>query len=171
MTTPAIIRPANAKDADSCAAIYAHYVLRTCCTFEDAPPPASEFVARINNAKLFLCAEEQNGGAVCGYAYADIWRTRCGYRFAVETSVYVDAAKSGRGTGKMLMAELLATLAKTTTRSAIATIALPNPASIALHEKLGFVQCGTLPDIGWKFDAAHDVGFWLYRFAGNPAGK
>ncbi|MGI9337132.1 MAG: GNAT family N-acetyltransferase [Gammaproteobacteria bacterium] len=167
MTPPATIRPAIAADAASCAAIYAHYVLHTACTFEDAPPPAAEFAARINNAKLFLSAEDA-GGEVCGYAYADVWRTRCGYRFVVETSVYVDAAKAGRGTGKMLMAALLAQLAKTPTRSAVATIALPNPASIALHEKLGFAACGKLPGIGWKFDSSHDVGFWLYDFDTQP---
>lgn len=161
-TAATIIRPATAADAASCAAIYAHYVLHTACTFEDAPPPATEFAERIQKAKLFLAAD--SGGEVCGYAYADTWRTRCGYRFVVETSVYVDAAKTGRGCGKMLMTALLSQLAKTPTRSAVATIALPNPASIALHENLGFAACGRLPSIGWKFDAAHDVGFWLYQF-------
>lgn len=163
MTKPAAaVRPAQAADAASCAAIYSHYVLHTSCTFEDAPPAAEEFAARIDNAKVFLCAEA--AGEVCGYAYADVWRTRCGYRFVVETSVYVDAAKTGCGSGKLLMTALLAELAKTQTRSAVATISLPNPASIKLHEQLGFVQCGKLPAIGWKFDTSHDVGFWLYRF-------
>ena len=95
MAQPATIRPATAADADACAAIYEHYVLRTTCTFEDAPPPVAEFGARINNAKLFLCAESD--GEICGYTYADLWRTRCGYRFVVETSVYVDADKTRRG--------------------------------------------------------------------------
>lgn len=163
MTKPPAVRPATAADAASCAAIYAHYVVHTSCTFEDVPPPPEEFTARINNAKVFLCAED-DGGEVCGYAYADVWRTRCGYRFVVETSVYVDATKTRRGAGRLLMTALLAQLAKTQTRSAVATISLPNPASIKLHEQLGFVKCGTLPAIGWKFDASHDVGFWLYRF-------
>ena len=166
MAQPATIRPATAADADACAAIYEHYVLRTTCTFEDAPPPVAEFGARINNAKLFLCAESD--GEICGYTYADLWRTRCGYRFVVETSVYVDADKTRRGTGALLMTALLSQLSTTETRAAVATISLPNRASVALHEKLGFAACGKLPAIGWKFDGEHDVGFWLYHFAKTP---
>ena len=166
MTDGISVRDACGGDAGACAGIYAHYVLHTAVTFEDAPPPDSEFAARIGKASAahpFLCAED--AGGVCGYAYADIFRTRCGYRFAVETSVYVDANKPRRGAGVALMTELLARLSQTQTRTAVATIALPNPASVALHEKLGFAACGILPAIGWKFERAHDVGLWLCDFA------
>ncbi len=171
MTSSPTVRAATKKDAAACARIYAHYVLNTAHTFEETPPPPEEFAERINRAnseRPFLCAESE--GEVYGYSYADIWRTRCGYRYTAETSVYVDAQKPRRGAGKSLMQELLARLAKTQTRKAVAIISLPNPASVALHEKLGFASCGAFPGIGWKFNAEHDVGFWLYDFE-KPAGK
>ena len=152
MAQPATIRPATAADADACAAIYEHYVLRTTCTFEDAPPPVAEFGARINNAKLFLCAESD--GEICGYTYADLWRTRCGYRFVVETSVYVDADKTRRGTGALLMTALLSQFPQP--KRARQLQRYHCRASVALHEKLGFAACGKLPAIGWKFDGEHD---------------
>lgn len=88
-------------------------------------------------------------------------RSRCAYRYVVESSVYVAAAAVGGGVGGALMRELLTRLAAGESKRVVAVIGLPNPGSVALHEKLGFVHCGTLPAIGWKFGRWLDSGFWL----------
>ena len=95
-----------------------------------------------------------------GYAYACRWRERPAYDWSVEVSVYVDPARQGEGVGRALYAELFDRLGAQGYRIAVAGITLPNPASIALHEHLGFKPIGALREIGWKVGAWHDVGYW-----------
>jgi len=96
---------------------------------------------------------------VIGYAYACQWAERPAYRWSVETSIYIDGAHQGKGIGRALYAELFDRLRAQRFRIAVAGITLPNPASIRLHELMGFEPIGALRDIGWK-DGWHDVGYW-----------
>jgi L-amino acid N-acyltransferase YncA len=156
------VRPADPdRDAAACAAIYAPSVESTPTSFELVPPDAAEFarrIARYSATHQFLVAEED--GAVVGYAYACEWAERAAYRWSVETSVYVDAGHHGRGVGRALYAALFDRLRAQGFRVAVAGVTLPNPASIALHEGLGFEPIGALRKIGWKDGAWHDVGYW-----------
>jgi phosphinothricin acetyltransferase len=156
------IRPADpARDAAACAAIYAPSVESTPISFELTPPDAAEFARRIEKyaaTHQFLVAEE--GGEVVGYAYACRWAERAAYDWSVEVSVYVDSAHHGAGIGRALYAELLDRLRLQGFRIAVAGVTLPNPASIGLHESMGFEPIGTLRDIGWKEGAWRDVGYW-----------
>jgi L-amino acid N-acyltransferase YncA len=156
------IRPADPeRDAAACAAIYAPSVASEPISFELTPPDAAEFAHRIekySSTHQFLVAEE--GGEVVGYAYACRWRERPAYDWAVEVSVYVDAAHKGEGIGRALYAELLDRLRVQGFHVALAGITLPNPASIALHERMGFESVGALREIGWKLGGWHDVGYW-----------
>ncbi len=128
-------------------------------TFEETAITASEMADRIRAATLpWLVIEE--GGAVAGYASASPWKTRASYRHTVETSVYVDPRFQRRGHGRRLYAALLGELRSRGVHAVVAGIALPNPASIALHEALGFVASGTLPQVGRKLDRWIDVGYW-----------
>jgi L-amino acid N-acyltransferase YncA len=165
------IRPADpARDAAACAEIYAPSVESTPISFEFVAPDAAEFadrIARFSATHQFLVAEE--GGEVVGYAYACRWRERPAYDWAVEVSVYVDAAHQGEGIGRALYAELFDRLRAQGFRSAVAGITLPNPASIALHERMGFVSIGALREVGWKQDAWHDVGYWQLLLAPDAA--
>jgi L-amino acid N-acyltransferase YncA len=165
------IRPADpARDAAACAAIYAPSVESTPISFEVTAPDAAEFAERIakySATHQFLVAEE--GGEVVGYAYACRWRERPAYDWAVEVSVYVDAAHQGEGIGRALYAELFDLLRAQGFRSAVAGITLPNPASIALHERLGFESIGALRQIGWKVGGWHDVGYWQLLLAPDAA--
>lgn len=162
---PAVIRAAATRDAAACAAILGHYILNSTANLHGEPLPASYFAGLIEKVQVtrpFIVAE--NNGDICGYAYADRWRSRCGYLYTVETSVYVAPQQLGGGIGTRLLAKLLAMLEKSPIRTAVAFITLPNPHSVRLHEKLGFVRAGVLPGVGWKFAAAHDVGFWVKNF-------
>jgi L-amino acid N-acyltransferase YncA len=156
------IRPADPeRDAAACAAIYAPSVESTPTSFELVAPDAAEFAHRIEKYSAthqFLVAEA--GGHVVGYAYACHWRERPAYDWSVEVSVYVEAGHQGEGVGRALYLELLDRLRARGFHVAVAGITLPNPASIALHERLGFESIGALREIGWKVGGWHDVGYW-----------
>jgi phosphinothricin acetyltransferase len=173
---PMTIRPADPeRDAAACAAIYAPSVESTPISFELEPPDAPEFgvrIARYSATHQFLVAEED--GEVVGYAYACRWAERPAYRWSVETSVYVDSDHQGTGIGRALYTELFARLRVQGFRIAVAGVTLPNPASIGLHESMGFEPIGALRDIGWKAGAWRDVGYWqlyLQRPGEEPPGE
>jgi L-amino acid N-acyltransferase YncA len=158
---PPTIRPIRVDDAAEVAVIYNHYIARTTVTFEEAEVPVSEVarrIAEVTSTHPWLVAEHD--GRLVGYSYASRWHARAAYRHSVETTIYVDQAMTGRGTGQLLYRSLLARLRERGDRCAIGVVALPNPASVGLHEKLGFVRCGELKSLGRKFDCWIDVGFW-----------
>jgi len=82
------------------------------------------------------------------------------YQWTCETTIYMAEAARGQGLGRALYTALLAACKARGFRSAIGAITLPNPASVALHEALGFVAVGVVKDAGKKLDRWHDVGFW-----------
>ena len=158
MTT---IRLAGLGDAAACAAIYAPYVRETPISFETVPPDASEMSRRFEktSARLpWLVAVE--AGKVVGYAYAAPHNERAAYRFAVDSSVYVDVDARRRGLGRRLYRVLFASLERQGFVAVHAGITLPNAASVALHEGFGFEPVGVYRGVGFKLGAWHDVGWW-----------
>jgi len=165
-----------ASDAEEIARIYNHYVLETIVTFEEEPVEAPEIARRIvevaESRLPWLVAER--AGAIIGYAYATRWRPRRGYRFSSEVTVYVAPGECGRGVGTTLYVELLAALqAAGDVHAAMGGIALPNDASIALHEKFGFRKVAHFEHAGCKFGRWIDVGYWqrILPDGGDAGGK
>lgn len=160
--SPVTIRDADPKrDAAACAAIYAPYVEASATSFEERAPSAEEIAARIEQSSAthpWLVAER--GGEVLGYAYACQHRMRPAYRWAADVSVYVAGARRGQGVGRSLYEALFERLRRQGLRMACAGITLPNEASVALHERFGFVPVGVFGRIGWKEGAWRDVGWW-----------
>jgi L-amino acid N-acyltransferase YncA len=158
----ASVRPAVAEDAGAVAAIYNHYVVHTTVTFEEEVVPAVEMarrMAQVQAAPLpWLVAER--AGAVVGYAYAGKWRDRRSYRFSTEVTVYLAPDQGGRGIGSALYLRLLALLRDRGLHAVVGVVALPNEASVRLHEKLGFKKVGHLAEVGYKLDRWIDVGYW-----------
>jgi phosphinothricin acetyltransferase len=149
------------RDAAACAAIYAPHVEASAISFEERAPSAAEMAGRIARTSAthpWLVAER--GGEVAGYAYACPHRERPGYRWAVDVSVYVAAGQYGQGVGRDLYEELFGRLRRQGFHVACAGITLPNQASVALHERLGFLAVGVNHRIGWKAGAWRDVGWW-----------
>jgi phosphinothricin acetyltransferase len=149
------------RDAAACAAIYAPYVETTPISFEERPPDALELEVRIVGYTAphpWLVAEE--GGEVVGYAYACRHLERAAYRWAADVSVYVAANRRGEGIGRRLYEALFERLRAQNFQVACAGVTLPNDASVALHERLGFARTGTSPRIGWKRGSWHDVSWW-----------
>ena len=157
-----VIRAAVAGDSSAIAAIYNHYIAQTVITFEEEAVPAPEMARRIEEAGSaslpWLVSERE--GKVLGYAYATPWRARSAYRFSVEVTVYVDPDCPRMGIGRRLYEELLPKLEDRGAHAAFGVIALPNDASVALHERLGFAKVAHLREVGWKFGRWIDVGYW-----------
>jgi L-amino acid N-acyltransferase YncA len=157
-----MIRQAIAADANAIADIYSRYVLETVVTFEEqpvSPPEIAERIAEVTAVPLPWLVKEQ-AGAIVGYAYASKWKGRCAYRFSVETTVYLAPDSIGRGIGTELYQALLTHLKALGLHVAIGGIALPNAASVALHEKLGFRRVAQFSEVGFKFGKWIDVGYW-----------
>lgn len=148
-------------DAPHIAAIYNHYVRETVVTFEEESVTDAEMARRIGEtAAQYPYLVTEADGAAAGYACASSWKRRSAYRFAAESTIYLAPDAQGRGLGRPLYEALLAAMKDRGLRCAIGGIALPNPESIRLHEKLGFTPIGRFREVGWKFGRWIDVGYW-----------
>lgn len=155
------IRAATSEDAAAIAEIYAPYVTDSAISFElEAPAPAEIGKRMAAGGDLYPWLIGEENGAAIGYAYAAAFRARPAYRYAVETSVYLRRTAQGRGHGRALYEPLLEMLIEQGFTQAIAAIALPNEASVRLHERLGFASAGVYRRVGYKMDRWHDVGLW-----------
>ena len=157
-----MIRLVQSSDAETIARIYNHHVLATVVTFEEVAVTPQEMASRIATiaslALPWLVAED--AGNVVGYAYAARWKDRSAYRHSVEVTVYVDSAAHGRGFGSKLYAALIEQLRALKIHAVIGGVALPNDASVRLHEKLGFRPIALFKEVGFKFGRWVDVGYW-----------
>jgi phosphinothricin acetyltransferase len=155
-----MIRPATLDDAPSICAIYNLYIATSTITFEEQPVAPDEMRQRISDvvpSLPWLVFEE--AARVVGYAYASKWRARSAYRYAAESTVYLERTACGRGIGRQLYTALIAELRARGMHTVIGG-ALPNAASIRLHESLGFQKVAQFAEVGWKFDRWVDVAYW-----------
>ncbi len=154
-----MIRNVRLDDAQAIATIYNYYIKNTTVTFEEILLNRSDIKEKIQNARLpWFVYEEDN--VVLGFAYASEWNSRYGCRFSAECSVYLEPSICGEGVGTKLYQALLSDLEKNNYHAIMAAIALPNEASVALHEKFGFEKVAALKEVGYKFNQWIDVGFW-----------
>jgi L-amino acid N-acyltransferase YncA len=156
------IRIATASDADRIAEIYNHYVAKTVVTFEEDSVTGGEMRRRMDEvfASMLPWLVAESGAGVVGYAYATKWKARSAYRFSAETTVYLAAGLARRGLGSRLYEELFRVLKEKGVHAAIGGIALPNDASVALHEKFGMRKVAHFEEVGFKFGKWVDVGYW-----------
>ncbi|NVM78115.1 phosphinothricin acetyltransferase [Duganella sp. SG902] len=161
------IRDAVADDAKAIAAIYNPFIANTTISFEEEPVSDAAMAQRIADVQAgglpWLVAERD--GKVAGYAYATKWRVRHAYRFSVESSVYLAPECAGQGLGTALYAALFEQLAARGCHLVIGGIALPNDASVALHEKMGYEKVAHFREVGFKFGRWLDVGYWQKTLA------
>jgi len=155
------IRRATAEDAARIAEIYNWYVLNTTITFETEIVSPQDMTQRIQeelNTYDWLVGEVNH--TVCGYAYYGPFRTRAAYQHTVESTIYLAQESIGHGFGRALYTQLLESIRRHGFREVVGVIALPNPQSIALHRKVGFVESGVLKNVGYKFGKYIDVALW-----------
>ena len=156
-----MVRKVNIKDSKDICKIYNYYVENTIVTFEEVPVDPGEIARRIEAVSRefpwFVCEEDSK---IVGYAYASRWKMRAAYRFAVESTVYVDPDFYKRKIGFRVYERLIQELKIMSFHSVMGGIALPNNASITLHEKLGFAKVAHFKEVGQKFGKWIDVGYW-----------
>jgi len=162
---PVLVRAANDGDLPQLTDLYNYYVQTSPATFDLAPVTLEnrrEWMSHYADSGPHRLLVAESNGAVAGYATSGKVKERPGYLPSVETSVYVHPDRHGRGIGTRLYTALLAALATEDVHRAYAAIVLPNPASIALHERFGFKPVGLYHEIGRKFGRYWDVQ-WFER--------
>jgi len=161
------IRPASEDDAPAIAGIYAPFVTDTPITFETEAPDAALFASRMRAGAEYYpwYVAVRDDGAVVGYAYATRFRERAAYRFAVETTVYIDPSAHRQRIASRLYEQLFETLTAQGFTQAIAAITLPNEPSVQLHEATGFRPAGVYRQVGYKLGAWYDVELWQRSLA------
>jgi L-amino acid N-acyltransferase YncA len=166
---PPTIRLATRDDAEQVQAIYAPYCY-TPISFETEPPSVEEMRGRLTKV---LCQYPwlvcEDGGEVLGYTYAMQHRERAAYRWSVDTTVYVRQGQQRRGVGRALYTSLLAVLPLQGYVNAYAGVTLPNPASVGLHEAVGFQPVGVYRQVGFKCGSWHDVAWFQRPLQPRPA--
>lgn len=157
------IRPAALTDAHDFAAIYRPIVESTTISFEEEAPDAPEFSRRISAVTtLYPWLVAQDARDVFGFAYASRHRERSAYRYSVDVSVYVAQDARGHGIATALYEALFACLHELGFHRAFAGVALPNDASVRLHERFGFEPVGIYKEVGFKFGRWIDV-YWCQK--------
>jgi L-amino acid N-acyltransferase YncA len=163
------VRVATPSDAEAVAAIYAPIVSETVTSFEAEPPTTREMAKRIaETLRTHPWLVVERGAKIIGYAYASKHRDRSAYRWSVDVAVYVSEEARRSGLGRALYEALIAILQEQGFRSAFAGIALPNAASVGLHEAVGFKPLGIYKDAGFKLGQWHDVGWWRLGLSEGP---
>jgi phosphinothricin acetyltransferase len=162
-----VIREALSEDLLGIARVYDPYAISTAATFDTAPMTDADrrdwLAQRPGGRDTVLVAISR--GEVVGFAASGPFRPRVAYETSVETSVYVVADSIGRGIGSALYEALFRSLSNQEVHRAYAAISLPNPASVALHERFGFQHVGTLSEVGRKFARYWDVAWFERRMS------
>jgi len=158
-----VIRCIKKQDLEKITEIYNHYIADTVITFEEEQVTLDDMSARIKKIaadSLPWFVAEDDSGSVIGYAYASKWRERYSYRYSVEVTAYLAPDAKQQGKGSQLYERLFSELKRLSIHSVIAGITLPNPASIALHEKFSMNKVAHFNEVGFKFNQWQDVGYW-----------
>ena len=156
-----ILRDVTVADAQAICDIYNPYIAETAISFEQQPVSVEDMRGRIQSVTVsypWLVAQSDAG--VIAYAYATRWRTRAAYDHTAESTIYVQRSLHGSGVAYPLYMALLERLRLQSVHAVVGCITVPNPASIAFHEKCGFIKVAHFPQVGRKFGQWVDVGFW-----------
>ena len=162
-----VVAPATEHDLEPINEIYNHYVVTTAITFDLEPMTMywrREWFGQFAEEGRHRLLVARESGSVIGYASSHAHRARPAYDPSVETSTYLDPTRTGRGVGGALYGTLLEILEREDVHRAYAGIALPNPASVRLHERFGFRRVGFFSEQGRKFDRYWDVAWYERRF-------
>jgi phosphinothricin acetyltransferase len=158
-----MIRAVFDTDISAIVDIYNYYIEETIATFEEQAITTDDMhrrITKVSGDNLPWLVAEDDSGQVIGYAYACKWRERFAYRFSVEITVYLSVNHAQQGLGTQLYTALFDELKSLSINTVIGGISLPNPASIALHEKFGLKQVAHFKEVGFKFGQWLDTGYW-----------
>lgn len=160
-----VVREWDERDVTQICEIYNYYVENTVITFEEEPVSVNEMKNRLLSCtKMHSWLVCESEGMVVGYAYASRWKERIAYKNTSEATVYIRHGFSGNGYGNALYTALLEDLKNRSCHVVLGCIALPNEASVRLHERLGFKKVAHFKEVGFKFNQWLDVGYWQVTF-------
>lgn len=168
------IREASVQDAPEFLRIYSYYVENTAITFEYAAPSLREFQGRIaETLKEYPWLAAEQGGRVCGYAYAGPFNRREAYRHDAEVSIYLEKEMRRRGMGRQLYGRLEEILKRQNILNLYACIGVPmeegdpylDLSSVRFHEKEGYAKAGEFPRCGYKFSRWYGM-VWMEKRIG-----
>ncbi|MDQ6934254.1 MAG: N-acetyltransferase family protein [Actinomycetota bacterium] len=159
-----LVRPATPTDVPAITQIYGHAVQTSVATFDVVAPPPSYWQGKLSSFEVGdHVVVLEDAATVVGYAYSTAFRPRSGYARTRETSIYLAPDAVGRGWGRLAYSYLLSLLRADRMHCVVAVVAEPNPASIALHESLGYELVGILREVGQKFDKWIDTRWYQLR--------
>ena len=154
-------RFADEQDAAAIQAIYAPYCESSVVSFETKAPSVEEIGQRIRKiSEQFPWIVGEFDRRILGYAYGSRHSERAAYQWSVDATVYVSPLAQRTGLGRGLYTSLFRILALQGYYKVYAGITLPNPASVGLHEAVGFKPVGIYRGVGYKLGSWHDVGWW-----------
>lgn len=165
-----VIRPGEERDVPALLDIYNHYVLHANATFDMTPLTLEqrlEWFSHYDTTGRHRLLVGERDGVVLGYATSSVFRPRAAYDRTIETSIYLRPGVTGMRLGTRLYEALFAAIADEDIHRAYAVVAVPNDASVALHQAFGFAEVGRLHEVGRKFDRWWDVVF-LEKRLGHP---
>ncbi len=157
------VRPVSSADFQAIADIYNYYVAHSVATFDEVTVSVADIehrVAKVKAHRLPWFVAEDGPNNVLGYGYANPWKTRSAFRFTVELTVYLSCEARSQGWGTKLYSAVLGDLKESPVKTVVAGITLPNPASVAIHEKFGLRKVAHFENVGFKFERWLDVGYW-----------
>jgi L-amino acid N-acyltransferase len=159
------IRPARREDIAAITDIYNEATLTTTASFDTEPKTVAEqevwFDAHGDKHPILVA---EIAGEVVAWASLSKWSDRCAYTDTVENSLYVKEEFRCRGIGRQLLAALLDAGAQAGVHTIIARITSDNATSLHLHAELGFVDIGTMREVGQKFGRMLDVVLMQYIY-------
>jgi phosphinothricin acetyltransferase len=165
------IRPGESGDLNRLVEIYNHYVTETHATFDTeafAVAARTQWFTQFAESGPYRLLVAESEGEILGYATSTVFKPRAAYNTSVETTAYLDKDHLGQGVGLQLYSRLIDELVnEESTHRAYAGVALPNPGSVALHEKLGFVRVGSYHEVGYKLGKFWDVD-WFEKDVSTP---
>jgi phosphinothricin acetyltransferase len=167
------VRYAEAADMPAVCNIINHYIATTTYNFRTSPQTPEEWLADWTHwHERYPWLVAMRDGRVIGIAYAAPWKARAAYDWCTEVTVYVANDCVRQGVGHRLYERLFSLIDRQGYHTQVAVIALPNEASVAVHEAFGFRHAGTLREVGYKHGGWRDVGFWQRRtgLSDEPAG-
>jgi phosphinothricin acetyltransferase len=152
---PVVVRPSRDGDVEAMLAIYRHHIRRGIEeSVDDSGTPEPEDLRdrrkNLRNHRLPHLVATRDGEVV-GYAYVVLFRKRPAYRYTVKHSIYVHGEHLGHGVGRRLLQELIDACAATGFRQMIGYIDTDNTASLAIHERFGFLRVGLLPGVAYRY--------------------
>lgn len=157
------VRACEAADLEQLNEIYNHYVMTSPATFDIEPvsmDARKEWFGHYSTAGPYRLLVAVDGNGVSGFAGSHPHRARKAYDTSIETTVYVAHDAQGRGIGSALYSALFAALEGQDLHRAYGGITMPNPASVALHERFGFTRAGLFTEQGRKFGRYWDVAWF-----------